>query len=38
MGRALAEGRFVPLHSRAALAFTVAAMVLGLATLVAIVL
>jgi len=37
MERALAEGRFVPFDRRAALAFTLAGVVLGLATLVAIV-
>jgi putative membrane protein len=37
MERALVEGRFVPFDGRAALAFTVAGIVLGLATLVAIV-
>ncbi len=37
MERALAEGRFAPFDHRAALAFSLAGMVLGLATLLAIV-
>jgi hypothetical protein len=37
MERALVEGRFVPFDGRAALAFTVAGIVLGFATLLAIV-